>query len=65
MKAFEDLYTIKDVDSTNVGSIEKRIKPSDNTHNMTNFTTNYNFNISPKLQGEYIFWMMKNVDGSL
>jgi len=56
MKAFRDLYTIKDVESNNVNSISKRIKPSDTSrYNMSNFTTNYNFNISPKLEGEYIF----------
>ena len=36
--------------------IGKRIKPTDTSvYNMTNFTSNYNFNISPKLEGEYIF----------
>lgn len=57
MKPFKDLYTIIDVNSSNVASsFGKRIKPSDNDlYKMSNFTNSYSFNINPVLEGEFIF----------
>jgi hypothetical protein len=63
MKAFKDLYTIIDVDSSNISSdtsvdtsFGKRIKPTNDTvYDMDNFADNYVFNINPRLEGEYIF----------
>ena len=56
MKAFRDLYTIKYVDASDSSLRITRIKPSDSSiHNMSNFADNYTFNITPKLEGEFIF----------
>lgn len=63
MKPFKDLYTIKDVNSGNIDtdtsvdtSFGKRIKPSNNSiYAMSNFTSNYSYNINPRMEAEYIF----------
>ena len=56
LKAFKDLYTIIDCDSSNTNSFGKRIKPgSDTEQKIENFTNNYDLNINPKLEAEYIF----------
>ena len=57
MKPFRDLYTILDINHSNEStSLGKRIKPDDNALNqMSNFTSNYSYNINPKLEGEFIF----------
>ena len=57
MKQFRDLYTIIDPKfESSSSSFGKRIKPSsDSHHKMNNFTTDYNFNIKPNIEGEYIF----------
>ena len=56
LKAFKDLYTIIDVNSANVNSFGKRIKPSSETYQkIEQFTNNYNLNINPKIEAEYIF----------
>ena len=57
MKQFKDLYTIIDskYDSSS-NSFNKRIKPSSETHhNIDNFTIDFNLNINPNVEGEYIF----------
>lgn len=64
MKPFKDLYTIIDPDSTNVSidgtsinSFRKRVKPStsNSNHEITNFTLNYDYNIKPNIECEYVF----------
>ncbi len=62
MKKFQDLYTIIDTkyasatNNDNNISFKKRIKPgSESHHAMSNFTNNYNYNINPNIEGEYIF----------
>jgi hypothetical protein len=57
MKKFQDLYTIIDtLHSSSSNSYNKRIKPgSSGHHSMDNFTNDYNYNINPKVEGEYIF----------
>jgi hypothetical protein len=56
LKAFNELYTIKDVNSANTNSFGKRIKPgAESYQNIDQFTNNYNLNINPKLEAEYIF----------
>ena len=55
MKPFKDLYTIIDPKYSTT-SFKKRIKPQDeNHHQISNFTSNYSYNINPKIEGEYIF----------
>jgi hypothetical protein len=58
MKQFRDLYTIIDAKYSKDGSpsFNKRIKPKDQDHHKIDYFTNsYNFNITPNLEGEYIF----------
>jgi hypothetical protein len=57
MKKFQDLYTIIDtLHSSSSNSYNKRIKPSSASHHsMDNFTNDYNYNINPNVEGEYIF----------
>lgn len=63
MKPFKDLYTIIDVNNGNINtdtsvdtSFGKRIKPTSNSiYAMSNFTSNYTFNINPKMEAEYVF----------
>ena len=57
MKKFQDLYTIIDTKYTeNSKSFNKRIKPgSEDHHQINNFTNNFNYNIKPNVEGEYIF----------
>jgi len=63
MKAFKDLYTTLDVNTGNINtdvsvdtSFGKRVKPTDNAvYQMSNFTSDYTFDINPRLEGEYIF----------
>lgn len=53
MKPFKDLYTVLHVSGSNDG--KRRAPSDDNTYDMSNFTQNYNLNINPKLEGEFIF----------
>ena len=56
LRGFRDLYTIIDVNSANTNSFGKRIKPgSESYQKIEQFTNNYNMNINPKLEAEYIF----------
>ena len=56
LRAFKDLYTIIDVNSSNANSFRKRIKPSNETYQkIEQFTNNYNMNINPKIEAEYIY----------
>ena len=58
LRAFRDLYTIIDVNSGNINSFGKRIKPgiSDEYQKIQQFTNKeYKMNINPKLECEYIF----------
>jgi hypothetical protein len=57
MKKFQDLYTIIDAKfESSSNSYGKRIKPSSETHHkITNFTSDFDFNIKPNIEGEYIF----------
>ena len=56
-KKFRDLFTIIDPKYIeNSESFNKRIKPTTNEyHDMTNFTSNFIYNIKPNIEGEYIF----------
>lgn len=57
MKPFKDLYTFIDPKfETNSKSFKRRIKPSSESHHsISNFTSNYSYNIRPNVEGEYIF----------
>ena len=56
IKAFKKLYTIIDTNEQNTASYGKRIRPDSETYqNISQFTNNYNFNINPRLECEYIF----------
>ena len=57
MKQFKDLYTIIDTKySENSESFNKRIKPgNEDHHQINNFTNNFNYNLKPNIEGEYIF----------